>query len=179
MSNYIFTPRSTVPAAYDPYYTRTGSGGLNPCIQGDPEAWPGSALANCVGYTTGRWYEIMDQNPGLCPYDAKYWWSYNDGYQRGSEPKLGAIICFDSSNAGHVAVVESISPDLNSITTSNSAYQQTIYYNQTLYRSNAWTWNSAFTFQGFIYLPDSVVSIDSFAALMSAIIKKMRRKRRP
>lgn len=168
-----FTPRLTVPTANDPYYTRTAYGGLNPCIAGDPPAWTGSALANCVGYCTGRWYEILDINPGLCPYDAKYWWTYNDGYSRGSDPRLGAIICFTSSGAGHVAIVERVI-DANTVVTSNSAYQQTIFYTQTLYRSNNWTWNSAYTFQGFIYLPGTVITSE----LITTFLKRRRMKGR-
>ena len=166
-----YVPRLTVPNNYDPHYTRITYGGLNPCIAGDPEAWTGSALANCVGYSTGRWYELLGYNPHLCPYDAKYWWSYNDGYSRGNVPQLGAIICFDSSNAGHVAVVEQII-DSNTIVTSNSAYHQTIFYTQTLYRSNNWTWNSSFTFQGFIYLPTEPIPQPDY---IQYILKKHRR----
>lgn len=173
MSSYV--PRTTVPANDDPNYTLTAYGGLNPCIPGDPPAWIGSALANCVGYTTGRWIELLGTNPGLCPYDAKYWWAYNDGYDRGSTPRLGAIICFTSAGAGHVAVVESISADGTRITTSNSAYQQTIYYNQNLYLSNNWTWSSNYTFQGFIYLPTSNINVKELLPMFS---KKRRNRRR-
>lgn len=172
MSN-SFTPRTTVPANNDPHYTRTAYGGLNPCIPGIPEAWPGSVLANCVGYCWGRWWEILGTNPHLCTYDAKYWYGYNDGYARGTEPKLGAIICFNAT-AGHVAIVEQII-DADTIVTSNSAYQQTIYYNQTLRRANNWTWNSAFTFQGFIYLPSQPLSQSE---LLAAIAIKRRKKGR-
>lgn len=166
-----FTPRLVVPNNGDIHYTRTGYGGLNPCIPGIPEAWTGSVLANCVGYCWGRWWELLNTNPHLCSYDAKYWWNYNDGYSRGSQPQLGAIICFDSSNAGHVAVVEEII-DANTIRTSNSAYQQTIFYTQILRRSNNWTWNSAFTFQGFIYLPTEPVPQPDY---IQYILKKNRR----
>ena len=170
-----FTPRLTVPSANDPYYTLTAYGGLNPCIPGDPPAWTGSALANCVGYTTGRWYEILGTNPGLCPYDAKYWYGYNDGYTRGSVPRLGAIICFTSAGQGHVAVVEEIH-DANTIKTSNSAYQQSIFYTQTLLYSNNWTWNSNYTFQGFIYLPDSVLTNEMLTILFARRRRKERKK---
>ena len=157
-----FRPRLTVPSNDDPNYTRPAYGGRNNCIPGSPEAWPGSVLANCVGEVHGRWWEILGHDPGLCPYDAKYFWTYNDGYNRGSEPKLGAIICFDATR-GHVAVVERII-DADTIVTSNSAYQQTIWYTQTLRRANNWTWNSAFTFQGFIYLPGYVLTEQMLAA---------------
>lgn len=169
-----FTPRLTVPANNDPNYTRPAYGGYNNCIPGNPEAWPGSVLANCVGEVHGRWWEILGRDPGLCPYDAKYFWTYtSDGYSRGSEPRLGAIICFTSSGQGHVAVVEQV-PDPDTVITSNSAYGQTIFYTQTLRRANGWTWNSAFTFQGFIYLPGGVMN----AELLAAFIKRRRKGRR-
>ena len=94
-----FTPRTTVPANDDPYYTMISYGGLNPCIAGDPAAWTGSVLANCVGYCYGRWYEILGYDPNLYTGDAKYWWGHNSQYTHGSEPRLGAIICFTSSAA--------------------------------------------------------------------------------
>lgn len=168
-----FSPRLTVPANNDPYYTRPAYGGVNPCIPGNPQAWTGSVLANCVGYCWGRWWEIMDQNPGLCSNDAKYWWTYNDGYPRGSEPRLGAIICFTSSGQGHVAIVERVI-DPDTIVTSNSAYNQTIFYTQTLRRVNGWTWNSAFTFQGFIYLPGNLITHE----LLAAFSKRRRKGKR-
>ena len=169
-----FTPRTTVPSTDDPYYTMIASAGLNPCIAGSPAAWTGSVLANCVGYCYGRWYEILQANPNLYTGDAKYWWTHNSQYEHGSEPRLGAIICFTSSGQGHVAIVEKII-DANTIQTSNSAYQQTIYYNQTLSRANNWTWNSAFTFQGFIYLPGIVLSDSLLAALFKRRKKGIRR----
>lgn len=169
-----FTPRTTVPANDDPYYTMTSYGGLNPCIAGDPPAWTGSVLANCVGYCYGRWYEILGYDPNLYTGDAKYWWGHNSQYTHGSEPRLGAIICFTSSGQGHVAIVEKVI-DANTIQTSNSAYHQTIYYNQILTRSNNWTWNSAFTFQGFIYLPGNVITPELLTAMFRRRMKGKRR----
>lgn len=168
-----FTPRLTAPSANDPHYTMTSYGGLNPCIAGDPAAWTGSVLANCVGYNYGRWYELLGRDPHLYTGDAKYWWSHNSQYTHGSEPRLGAIICFSSAAQGHVAVVEQII-DHDTIVTSNSAYHSTIFYTQTLRRANNWVWNSNFTFQGFIYLPGSVSELE----LLAAIFKRRRKGRR-
>lgn len=169
-----YTPRLTVPNQYDIHYTQTAYGGLNPCIAGDPLYYTGSVLANCVGYCWGRWWELLNTNPHLCSYDAKYWWGYNDGYSRGSEPQLGAIICFWSANAGHVAVVEEII-DADTIRTSNSAYHETIFYTQVLRRSNNWVWNNNFTFQGFIYLPTQPIPPQPLDNGRLACILKKRR----
>ena len=48
-----FTPQLTVPADTDPFFIRKQYGGYSPCIQGRPEKFPGSPLANCVGYAWG------------------------------------------------------------------------------------------------------------------------------
>lgn len=169
-----FTPRLTAPSANDPHYTMTSYGGLNPCIAGDPAAWTGSVLANCVGYNYGRWYEILGTDPNLYTGDAKYWWSHNSQYTHGSEPRLGAIICFSSAAQGHVAIVEEII-DHDTIVTSNSAYHSTIFYTQTLRRANNWVWNSNFTFQGFIYLPSVPIAHNILAAMFKRRRKGKRR----
>lgn len=115
----------------------------------------GYGLPNCTCYAYGRWWELLGYEPNLSHRDASYWYGNTaDGYQRGTAPQLGAIICFDSTvSGGHVAVVEQISPDGGSITTSNSAYGGQYFYTQTLKRSNNWTWSNNYTWQGFIYLP--------------------------
>lgn len=170
MSSYV--PRFTAPTSNDPHYTMTSYGGLNPCIAGSPAAWTGSVLANCVGYNYGRWYEILGYDPNLYTGDAKYWWTHNSQYKHGSEPKLGAIICFSSAAQGHVAVVEEII-DHDTIVTSNSAYNSTIFYTQTLRRANNWTWHSNFTFQGFIYLPGTIQN-----NVLAAMFKRRRKGKR-
>lgn len=107
MSN--FTPRLTAPGWQNEYYRHpgyyfAGEDGLNTCIVID--ANNGYVLPNCVGYAWGRAYEILGSAPALCQGDAYLWWTYNDGYPRGSQPKLGAIVCTTYPNPGHVAVVE-------------------------------------------------------------------------
>lgn len=152
-----FTPRTTAPESDNRYYLRPSVGGVNECI----EISNGSVLPNCVGYAWGRAYEIMNSKPTLSKGDAEVWYgNTSDGYSRGSEPKLGAIICWrkgvvgdDSDGAGHVAVVEEISSD-GTITTSNSAYGGTRFYTQTLSPDTNGIYQlSGYTFQGFIYLP--------------------------
>ena len=45
-----FTERLTMPQSGDPNYTRTAYGGYNSQIDGSPQPWTGSVLANCTGY---------------------------------------------------------------------------------------------------------------------------------
>ena len=143
-----FVKRTTAPDASNSYYYAN-----NPFYQS------GYGLPNCTCYAWGRFYELSGTRPALSLGDAENWFGYSDGYARGQIPKLGAVICWrrgavgdDSDGAGHVAIVEQINAD-GSIVTSNSAYGSTMFYLQTLTKESGYTWNSAYTFQGFIYNP--------------------------
>ncbi|HAZ06707.1 MAG TPA: hypothetical protein DCY58_11770, partial [Acetobacterium sp.] len=49
--------------------------------------------------------------PNLSNGNANEFWDYNlrsGAYPYGSTPKVGAILCWDGSSCGHVAVVEKI-----------------------------------------------------------------------
>lgn len=123
----------------------------------------GYGMPNCTCYAWGRFWEISDplsvgaNRPSLPTGDAGNWWyTVNTTiYETGSTPRLGAVICFsdDTGGSGHVAIVEEIDTNNGTITTSNSAWQSTYFYTQTLYASNNYKW-SHYTFQGFIYNPD-------------------------
>ena len=143
-----YTPRLSAPGTDNAYYYAN-----NPFYQS------GYGMPNCTCYAWGRFYEIMGSKPKLSLGDAENWWGYADGYQRGQTPKLGAVICWrrgavgdDSDGAGHVAIVEQINDD-GSIVTSNSAWNSTNFYLQTLQPGSNYTWNDNYTFQGFIYNP--------------------------
>lgn len=131
----------------------------------NPYEATGYGMPNCTAYAWGRFWEIGDplgtganrpnQNdlPGY--WDGGMWWhKFNPNvYQSGQTPKLGAVICFDRPGySGHVAIVEEINNDGESIVTSNSAYNGSFFYTQTLYRSNNYSYGS-YIFQGFIYNP--------------------------
>lgn len=93
-------------------------------------------------------------NCNLSRANAELWYGFTaDGYQRGSTPKLGAVICWHSTRSGgHVAIVEEIKPN-GDIVTSNSAYSGSYFYMKTLSPRNNYYMGSAYTFQGFIYNP--------------------------
>lgn len=147
----VFTPRTTAPSQSDLHWIKTTHGGYNRCIVIDEST--GSVLPNCTGYAWGRFLEmnnITDCN--LSTGNAEIWFNTNDGYERGKIPKLGAIICWHSTQSGgHVAVVEEIKTN-GDIVTSNSAYGGSRFYTQTLSPPN-YNMGSAYTFQGFIYSP--------------------------
>lgn len=146
-----FVRRDSPPSNDNKYYIKTTKGGYNKCIQIQSN---GSVLPNCVGYAYGRFMEC--QNVHKCKLsrgNAENWYYYNDGYDRGSTPKLGAVICWHSTRSGgHVAIVEKVYSN-GDIMTSNSAYGGSRWYQRKLKRSNNYYMGSAYTFQGFIYNP--------------------------
>ncbi len=151
--NYV--KRITSPLDSDKNYYHYTSGGYNYCIK----VYDNSCLPNCVGYAWGRWRELLNKYHNLSRANAEDWWNTNDGYLRGSTPKIGAIICWQkgelgngNDGAGHVGVVEEINSD-GSILISNSAYKSTKFFLLTLKAPyNVWT---NYQFQGFIYNPEN------------------------
>ena len=115
---------------------------------------------NCTWYAFGRAWELLGSRPSLSVRGAHKWFEYTqDGYERGSEPRLGAIACWSDTNStvGHVAVVEAINGD--SITFSESGWSYTQGYFKTVTR-NKYNMNYSLggverVFQGYIYLPIS------------------------
>lgn len=153
-----FTPQLTVPADTDPYFIRKQYGGLSPCIKGNPEKFPGSPLANCVGYAWGIAAE-REENPHCnigfvsgttWPTNAWHWIQNTNGRSTGSTPQLGAIACWRNNDwtNGHVASVEEIYAD-GSWLASESGYNGYIFRTHIYPADNS---KPGFIFQGFIYL---------------------------
>lgn len=138
-----FSPRTTAPDRGDGRYY--GSGNPFPA-QG----------ANCTWYAFGRAWEIMGYKPGLCRGNACDWWYYNDGFPRGSQPRLGAVMCWGGARLngyGHVAVVEAINNN-GTITYSESSYSPA--YTFKLQTKSPGSLSTDYgTFQGYIYIPGS------------------------
>ena len=142
-----FSPRLNAPSYSSSYWYSA-----NPFYQS------GYGMPNCTCYAWGRFYEISGSRPKLSLSDAENWYSYNDEYERGSTPRLGAVACWrrgrvgtDGDGAGHVSVVEKINTD-GSIITSNSAWGGSRFYLRILSPPN-YNMGSSYTFQGFIYNP--------------------------
>lgn len=147
-----FTERLTMPESGDPAYTRTAYGGYNRQIDGSPQPWTGSVLANCTGYVHGRWIEIAGHTAddfGISNGNANTYWSYVDRYTRSQTPAVGAIVCYNGQY-GHVAIVERVNPD-GSILVSQSNYGGTAFETLTL-RPPSYA-QYGVTFQGFILNP--------------------------
>ena len=115
-----FVPRTTAPPTNSPYYYGTG----NPFVAG---GYPLGSIGNCTTYAWGRAWEILGSKPKLSTGEATKWWSYKDGYSRGSTPQLGAIAVWtnNGAGAGHVAVVERI--EGNTVYISHSSVSKKIF----------------------------------------------------
>lgn len=160
-----FTMRTSKPSNNKNFIT-TGSGGWNTCIKGYPMDPNANVLANCVGYASGRFNEIINiaRDTSGCTYTTLNCNAVGfkeraeaAGLKTGSIPRRGAIgCCGGGSGAGHVFIVERV--DSNSrIYTSESGYGSTAFWNQIRDNSNGrWGMSSSYYFRCFIYLPDDV-----------------------
>lgn len=147
--------------AYTPRLNTDGMSGSIYWYSNTNPYYPAYGLPNCTCYAWGRFWEINDQSghpevPVGMVGNANTWYNNSAAYQHGTEPKLGAIICFDGGSfaTGHVGVVEEINRDANnnitSIVTSNSDYGGTYFYLMTLTPPYS---TGSLAFQGFIYNP--------------------------
>ncbi len=172
VNNSKFYPRTSKPVSGNKNFITTGAGGWNTCVKGYPQDKDCNVLANCVGYASGRFNEIINNIRGTskCTYTKLCCNAENfiekavaAGLQTGSEPRVGAIGCAQKGatlsgkdGAGHVWIVEKVNDD-GSIYTSESGYGSKAFWNQTRKNTNGrWGLASAYTFRAFIYLPDDV-----------------------
>lgn len=127
-------------------------------------------VGNCTWYAWGRFWEISgatsstEKRPTLNTGNAEDWYPYTaDGYERGSTPRLGAILCMRDgaySGWGHVAIVEEIEED-GSIWTSESGLESQstglggFYFRYVKRRASDYVYDpdDQYIFQGFIYNP--------------------------
>lgn len=152
-----YTPRKTRPANGDKRWTQTPHG-YNAQIIGSPTAWAYSVIANCTGYVHGRWMELGNTNTeyNLSNGHAKSYWGHADGYERGQEPRLGAVLCMGGGANGHVAIVEEILEN-GDIMCSESNWGAAVFEYVRRYKSLGYRRSSSSAsiggFQGFIYHP--------------------------
>lgn len=170
----IFTIRTSKPSGNKNFIT-TSSGGWNTCIKGYPMDSGANVLANCVGFASGRFNEIINDVRGTtgCAYKTLNCNAENfierakaAGLEIGSIPRVGAIMCWQKGStldggdgAGHVAIVEKVYSD-SKVYTSESGYGSSAFWNQTRSNSNGrWGCGSGYTFRAFIYLPSDVQKV--------------------
>ena len=170
-----FSMRTSKPGAGNKNFIRTASGGWNTCITGNPKDKDCDVLANCVGFASGRFNEIINNARGTSGCTYKYLncnaenfieRAISAGLRIGSTPRVGAIGCAmkgstlnGSDGAGHVWIVEKVNSD-GSTYTSESGYGSSAFWNQTRSNKNGrWGLGSGYSFRGFIYLPDDVQKV--------------------
>lgn len=169
-----FFVRTTKPSK-NKNFIRKADGGWNTCIKGNPTEPNANVLANCVGYASGRFNEIINEARGTtgCAYTTLNCNAENfierakkAGLEVGSTPRVGAIGCHQKGatlnggdGAGHVWIVEKVYSN-SSVYTSESGYGSTAFWNQKRSNSNGrWGSGSAYKFRGFIYLPADVQKV--------------------
>lgn len=142
-TNALYNPRLIGPESDNPYYFEKNSYYLS-----------GYGMPNCTAYAYGRAFEILGSKPNLCMGNANQWWDYNlnhNYYPYGDTPKVGSVICWNGSYAGHVAVVEKI--EGNQVTYSESAWSGD-FFTVRQYTIGNEDNASIGGFQGYIYLGD-------------------------
>lgn len=130
----------------------------------------GELTGQCTGYAWGRFMEILGSTPTLSTGNAGDWYGYTgDGYERGQEPRLGAVACWARpGDYGHVAIVEQINSD-GSIKTGNSGWGWVSPRGPVELidgSSPGWITWSGYQFQGFIYNPGTVGLKDKLSAFL-------------
>lgn len=119
-------------------------------------------MPNCTCYCYGRVWEITGVEPkGLSLKNAKYWYNESVGFERGTEPKVGAVMCFDGTT-GHVAIVEKVKEN-GDVVISQSNFGGEFFYVVTLKKSA--NYNNYFTnvkFMGFLYTYQEPVPKETF-----------------
>ena len=164
-----FIPRTSAPSATNKYYIKAGKGGYNRAMEINSQTH--SCLPNCVAMAHGRWLECRNltdykKYDKLPTGNAENYYGYTkDGYKRGQEPKVGAIICWRkgeagkaSDGAGHVAFVEEVKAKRRRRNI-NSAYKGTRYYLKTIKNLIIIILASKYHFQGLYITLKSLISV--------------------
>lgn len=150
----VFIPRLVEPQKDNKFFYSDA----NPYVK------KGYGLPNCTCYACGRFAEIHGEFvPELGYGNAEDWYARSPKLEKGSEPKVGAIICwqkgkaaYQKDGAGHVAIVEEVDKDGN-IRVSASNYSGKLFYMKSYKKSNKYSIGSEYTFQGFIYPKYNIV----------------------
>lgn len=165
----MFKPRMTKPENGNRYYNTIANGGVSTAIIGRPRDSGCNVLANCVGYVTGRFNEIIGSGNFVYfnyPPNAEdlYEAARSQGLAVGNVPRLGAMIVWakgkttvSADGAGHAAIVEQIHAD-GSIITSESGYDAAVpfWLSKRSNQDGNWGQNNAYRYLGFVYQPEIV-----------------------
>ena len=164
-----FVKRTSKPGTKNKSYICTDNGGWNTCVHGNPQDKYLTALANCVGYASGRANEVANEinkttgckykrlncnAEGFLKRAKEYGWTVS------MTPRAGSIMCWEGlgSLAGHVAFVESVLDATNKVYTSESSWGGKAFFNSIRTNDNArWGMSKNYRFSGFLYVPEVVV----------------------
>lgn len=176
-----FKERTKSPSGeFNPCYMTWGGGGAidnkrwNTCIAGSPTQSGANALSNCVGYAQGRALEIYCElekyDPGKSGSHPFQTLNCNAGefvdrapaagLSVSQDPAPGAIMCWKTNGAGHVAVVERVI-DKNTVIATESGWGgicNTDWISHTRRRGSG-NWDGdkftmgGYTFAGFVLNP--------------------------
>lgn len=163
----MFKKRTTRPEAGNKYYNTVAKGGYSTAIVGSPTDPGCNVLANCVGYSSGRFNENIGAGKFVYytyPPNAEDFFSSGKAQKlkTGCIPDLGAIVVWSKGKAGvpgdgagHVANIEEIYSD-GSILTSESGWgcKNPFWTNHREFGSGNLGAGSEYHFLGFVYLPD-------------------------
>ena len=152
--------------SFTPRFNDNGIVGNYKWYSRNPFYTSGYGLPNCTCYAWGRFWEISDPNNtganrpiNLPRGNGNQWYDQNWYYEKNTyTPKLGAVVCFGGASPGHVAVVEEIRDDGDTIVTSNSDWKGRFFYTETLHRRPDGKFRhphrtKIYLSQGFIYNP--------------------------
>lgn len=150
-------PRLTKPEAGNKYYIRKADGGYSDAILGKPTDPDCNVLANCSGYSYGRFNEIGQYGECryLAPVNPGQFMDFKGDCKTGFDPKPGACMVWRKNghtNSGHVASVEEVI-DNDTVLTSESSYNGNPFYTKTRHRKDGNWEQNGYTFLGFIYNP--------------------------
>ena len=140
-----FVKRTIVPSRSD-YWYREDIG--NPAYS----MWGNGG--NCTFYAWGRASEILGRKYDGATGNGVDYGNQDGKYKTGNIPKQGAIITWakKGGGAGHVAIVEDVSQDGQTIWTSESGWQAFMFKYKERANDGNWGAGSSYTFQNFKYI---------------------------
>lgn len=159
----MFKMRTELPEYGNKFYNNGNAGGWSWCITGNPRCDGRNVLANCVGYASGRFNEIIGEMryPEFCSNAENFIEvAQRLGLEISNTPSLGSIMVWqkgatlgEDDGAGHVAIVERVDND-NQVFTSESAYGGSAFFNKSRNNNDLrWNMGEGYTFRGFIVNP--------------------------
>ena len=163
----MFKKRITKPESGNKYYNTVQKGGYSTAIVGNPTDAGCNVLANCVGYSAGRFNENIGAGKFVYysyPPNAEDFFSSGkkQGLKTGIIPDLGAIVVWSkgkagnsADGAGHVANIEEVQSD-GTILTSESGWgcKNPFWTNHREFGNGNVGAGSEYHFLGFVYLPN-------------------------